>query len=63
MSMLCQNCNTTINPEDVYICNKDLIDRVDSGEQDIMTALEQALYLGVYCVDCSLHFKASEGLA
>lgn len=54
----CQNCNTTIDQEEIYNLNKDLITRVDSGEQEELTPLEQALYQGVYCGKCCTDFKA-----
>jgi len=54
--MLCGNCKASINQEEVYLMNKDLINSIDSGELEEFTDLQDAMYQGMYCGDCCRGF-------
>jgi len=51
-----RNCSNTIDQEEIYTMNKDLIDAINTGELEEFSDLQDAMYQGMYCASCCREF-------
>lgn len=57
--MKCSNCSNTIDQEEIYMLNKELINAIDTGELEEFTDLQDAMYQGMYCGACCREFNST----